>query len=176
MTVATKKSVRELALENPAATRVFEKLGIDYCCSGNKSLEEACRAANLNIDQVLDSLEKADQVVPAMQKRSRLAGRAARGPDRAHQQHSPPIHTRRDCPPRPPFREGLLCPWQEPSRTIRDSRGIPRPRAGIERALDEGRDDPVSLHSKDGSGPDGQATDPARTIRLGPKSSFDDGT
>lgn len=68
MTVATKKSVRELALENPAATRVFEKLGIDYCCSGNKSLEEACRAANLNIDQVLDSLEKADQAVPAMQK------------------------------------------------------------------------------------------------------------
>ena len=47
MSVTTEKTVRELALENPAATRVFEKLGIDYCCGGNKSLEEACRTANL---------------------------------------------------------------------------------------------------------------------------------
>jgi regulator of cell morphogenesis and NO signaling len=61
MTVATEKTVRELALENPASTRVFERLGIDYCCGGNKSLDEACRSANLNIDQVLDSLEKAEQ-------------------------------------------------------------------------------------------------------------------
>ena len=59
MNVAIEKSVRELALENPAATRIFEKLGIDYCCGGGKSLEEACRAANLNINEVLDSLENA---------------------------------------------------------------------------------------------------------------------
>ena len=28
----TTKTVREYALEIPAATRIFEKLGIDYCC------------------------------------------------------------------------------------------------------------------------------------------------
>jgi len=55
----TEKTVRELALENPVATRVFEKLGIDYCCGGNQSLEQACRAANVSIDHVLDSLEAA---------------------------------------------------------------------------------------------------------------------
>jgi iron-sulfur cluster repair protein YtfE (RIC family) len=44
MSMTAEKTVRELALENPAATRVFEKLGIDYCCGGNKSLNEACRA------------------------------------------------------------------------------------------------------------------------------------
>ena len=60
MSVTTEKTVRELALENPAATRVFEKLGIDYCCGGNQSLEQACHAANLPIDQVLDSLEAAE--------------------------------------------------------------------------------------------------------------------
>ena len=43
MSITTEKTVRELAVEFPAATRVFEKLGIDYCCGGNKSLEEACR-------------------------------------------------------------------------------------------------------------------------------------
>lgn len=65
MTVAAEKTVRELALENPSVTRVFEKLGIDYCCGGNRSLEEACRAANLNVDQVLESLALADQAALA---------------------------------------------------------------------------------------------------------------
>ncbi|MGB8011990.1 MAG: iron-sulfur cluster repair di-iron protein [Terriglobales bacterium] len=55
------KTVRDLALENPSATRVFEKLGIDYCCGGNQSLAEACRVANLNLDHVLDSLRTAEQ-------------------------------------------------------------------------------------------------------------------
>ncbi|HZQ22206.1 MAG TPA: iron-sulfur cluster repair di-iron protein [Terriglobales bacterium] len=59
MNLSAQKTVRELALENFAATRIFEELGIDYCCGGNRPLEEACRAANLNPDQVLDSLEMA---------------------------------------------------------------------------------------------------------------------
>lgn len=59
MNTTAEKTVRELALENVAATRVFERLGIDYCCGGNKSLAEACRAANLNSDEVLDSLDLA---------------------------------------------------------------------------------------------------------------------
>lgn len=32
MSMTAEKTVRELALENTTATRVFEKLGIDYCC------------------------------------------------------------------------------------------------------------------------------------------------
>jgi regulator of cell morphogenesis and NO signaling len=65
MTVAIDRTVRELAIENPASTRVFEKLGIDYCCGGNRSLREACQSAHLNLEQVRDSLEKADQSTPA---------------------------------------------------------------------------------------------------------------
>lgn len=68
MSVITEKTVREWALENPAATRVFEKLGIDYCCGGNQSLDQACRAANLAMDQVLDSLEMAEQAARVAQK------------------------------------------------------------------------------------------------------------
>lgn len=68
MSVFVEKTVRELALENPAATRVFEKLGIDYCCGGNKSLEEACRAAKLPIEEVLDSLEVVEQSARVAQK------------------------------------------------------------------------------------------------------------
>jgi regulator of cell morphogenesis and NO signaling len=52
----TTKSVREYALEIPAASRIFEKLGIDYCCGGGKSLVDACTAAGVSVDEVLDSL------------------------------------------------------------------------------------------------------------------------
>src|SRR2546427_4988581 len=67
MSVSPAKTVRQLALEFPNATRVFEKLGIDYCCGGNKSLDEACSAANLSADKVLDSLEVAEQASRASQ-------------------------------------------------------------------------------------------------------------
>ncbi|HEX6806275.1 MAG TPA: iron-sulfur cluster repair di-iron protein [Terriglobales bacterium] len=59
MNLDTTQTVREMALSIPAATRVFEKFGIDYCCGGNKSLEKACDDANLSLDHVLESLASA---------------------------------------------------------------------------------------------------------------------
>ncbi|MGZ4787010.1 MAG: iron-sulfur cluster repair di-iron protein [Terriglobales bacterium] len=50
------KTVREFALEVPQATRLFEKLGIDYCCGGGKPLTEACLQANVPLDEVLQNL------------------------------------------------------------------------------------------------------------------------
>ena len=67
MNETTTKTVREVALENPAAARVFERFGIDYCCGGGKSLEEACQTARVNVDQVLDSLDMAAQAARASQ-------------------------------------------------------------------------------------------------------------
>lgn len=61
MSLTTAKTVREVALEHPAATRVFEKLGIDYCCGGNRSLEEACEKANVPAFLVMDTLEMAEE-------------------------------------------------------------------------------------------------------------------
>ena len=52
----TTKTVREYALEIPTATRIFEKLRIDYCCGGGKSLADACANAGVSVDEVLDSL------------------------------------------------------------------------------------------------------------------------
>jgi regulator of cell morphogenesis and NO signaling len=50
------KTVREWALEKPGAARVFEKLGIDYCCGGKQTLEQACRSASIPVDKVLVAL------------------------------------------------------------------------------------------------------------------------
>lgn len=68
MAVVTTKTVREFAVENVAATRIFEKFGIDYCCGGGQSLEQACEKMNISIDQVLDELEMADETARAAQQ------------------------------------------------------------------------------------------------------------
>lgn len=52
MNLTTDRTVRELALEIPAATRVFEKMGIDYCCGGQKSLADACKIAGVKFEDV----------------------------------------------------------------------------------------------------------------------------
>jgi regulator of cell morphogenesis and NO signaling len=57
MNVSGSKTVRDLAVEIPNATRVFEKFGIDYCCGGKRSLDEACSAAKLPVEEVLKALE-----------------------------------------------------------------------------------------------------------------------
>ncbi|MGH9881034.1 MAG: iron-sulfur cluster repair di-iron protein, partial [Pyrinomonadaceae bacterium] len=49
--------VREVAIEFPQSTRLFEKLKIDYCCGGNRSLTEACSSAGLEINDVIGMLE-----------------------------------------------------------------------------------------------------------------------
>ena len=59
MSIDTMKTVREVAVEFPGATRIFEKLGIDYCCGGGKALEEACLAAGVSADNVIALLEEA---------------------------------------------------------------------------------------------------------------------
>jgi len=58
MAITTTKTVRELAVELPNATRIFEKLGIDYCCGGERPLEEACATANIAVDDVVRALEQ----------------------------------------------------------------------------------------------------------------------
>jgi len=52
-------TVREIAVENPASIRVFEKFGIDYCCGGRKPLADACEEKALEPSTVLAALEAA---------------------------------------------------------------------------------------------------------------------
>src|SRR6185437_7253022 len=58
MSLDATRTVRELAIEVPNATRVFEKLGIDYCCGGTKSLSDACQHAHIALENVLSELEQ----------------------------------------------------------------------------------------------------------------------
>ena len=59
MPTTLEKTVREIAVENPATIRIFESLGIDYCCGGRLSLSEACSRANADLTRVTELLEAA---------------------------------------------------------------------------------------------------------------------
>lgn len=61
MIAHTTKTVRDLAVELPGATRVFEKLKIDYCCGGERTLEVACEIAGIETRDVWQLLEEAEQ-------------------------------------------------------------------------------------------------------------------
>jgi regulator of cell morphogenesis and NO signaling len=52
------QTVGDLAAEVPGATREFEKLGIDYCCGGSRTLGETCAQANIPVEQVLSRLQE----------------------------------------------------------------------------------------------------------------------
>jgi regulator of cell morphogenesis and NO signaling len=56
MTPSANRTVREIAIENPATVRVFESLGIDYCCGGRQSLKDACAVASIPVEEVLQRL------------------------------------------------------------------------------------------------------------------------
>lgn len=43
------QSVGEIAATNPAAIRLFERYGIDYCCRGGIPLDDACRNAGITV-------------------------------------------------------------------------------------------------------------------------------
>ncbi len=53
-----KETVGELVMNKPGLARVFERLGIDYCCGGKMPLEYACREQSLDPQEVLGMLEE----------------------------------------------------------------------------------------------------------------------
>lgn len=57
MRIDTTRMVKEFVLEEPTSAKVFEQIGIDYCCGGNRPLAEACRTAGVNIEDVTRLLE-----------------------------------------------------------------------------------------------------------------------
>lgn len=49
-------TVREVAVQVPESTRLFESLKIDYCCGGKRPLTEACESAGVEVENVIAML------------------------------------------------------------------------------------------------------------------------
>lgn len=53
--------VGELVAQRQSRAGVLEQYGIDYCCGGKSTLEEACQKKGLNVEEVLEKLIASDQ-------------------------------------------------------------------------------------------------------------------
>lgn len=65
--INAQRTVAELVTERPARIRLFERLGIDFCCGGRKTLAQACEEKGLDVHTVVETLkavEEADRTAP----------------------------------------------------------------------------------------------------------------
>ncbi len=49
-------TLSDIAIQWPGATRIFGRLGLDFCCGGRRTLDAACREAGLDARAVLVDL------------------------------------------------------------------------------------------------------------------------
>ncbi len=60
MPVTSQITVGQLVAERPGRSRVFQQLGVDFCCGRKMSLEDACRRKGLDPNKVLQMLLAGD--------------------------------------------------------------------------------------------------------------------
>lgn len=51
------KTIGQIVADDYRSAAVFEKFGIDFCCNGNRGIEEACKQKNVNADELRKKLE-----------------------------------------------------------------------------------------------------------------------
>jgi regulator of cell morphogenesis and NO signaling len=51
------KTIREIAIEAPLTTRIFEEFKIDYCCGGRVPFAEGCATAGVDPTEVMKKIE-----------------------------------------------------------------------------------------------------------------------
>jgi regulator of cell morphogenesis and NO signaling len=59
MNILTTRSLGDLVAETPSRASVLDRLGIDYCCHGQRTLADACAEAGLDPASVARSLDTA---------------------------------------------------------------------------------------------------------------------
>ncbi|MGD8395636.1 MAG: iron-sulfur cluster repair di-iron protein [Candidatus Eiseniibacteriota bacterium] len=65
MTISHDTRVGDLVSERVGRSEVFERLGIDYCCGGARTLGEAARQVGLEPDEVAEALAASDRAAVA---------------------------------------------------------------------------------------------------------------
>lgn len=64
------KTVGELVLEKPSRSKVFEKVGLDYCCKGHQALGLACEEKGIEVGAILQALAAQDAASHAEEDQS----------------------------------------------------------------------------------------------------------
>ncbi len=69
MTAILDRTVGELVAEKPSRSRIFERLGIDYCCGGKRPLADAARERGYEPSDVVEALIQSDRLPTATAER-----------------------------------------------------------------------------------------------------------
>src|SRR5262245_56294737 len=55
--LSTSTTLAELAVKHPGASRVFHRHSLDFCCHGNRSIDEACLERGLITTSIVAEIE-----------------------------------------------------------------------------------------------------------------------
>jgi regulator of cell morphogenesis and NO signaling len=55
------RTLAELVLEQPGRTRIFDELGLDYCCGGRRTLQETASGRGLDAETLAAVIEAAER-------------------------------------------------------------------------------------------------------------------
>jgi regulator of cell morphogenesis and NO signaling len=62
--MTTPNTVADLVIAVPKAIAVLERLGIDYCCHGAQSIQQACSGASITSEELLTMIAEAPAAAP----------------------------------------------------------------------------------------------------------------
>ncbi|MBA4406745.1 iron-sulfur cluster repair di-iron protein [bacterium] len=65
----SKIKVKDVVTENSHASELFEKYGIDFCCNGNRSLQDALAEKEISNSEFLEELNKVNQSISSENQR-----------------------------------------------------------------------------------------------------------
>jgi len=73
--IQKENTIGEIVAQNFRAAQVFEKLGLDFCCGGKKTISEACEKSGLNAENVVNELNN------SLENGKMLETGGSKGPD-----------------------------------------------------------------------------------------------
>jgi regulator of cell morphogenesis and NO signaling len=96
MAIGAETAVGVVVADRISRARVFERLGIDYCCHGGTSLAKACAQRSLDVEHVLSELAESDRTDASAEPENYTAMTAAALADHIEQTHH--AYLRRELP------------------------------------------------------------------------------
>jgi regulator of cell morphogenesis and NO signaling len=96
MAVDHAPTLGDVVVRRPAAAALFERLGLDYCCGGSQTLEEACARRGLDAATVQVLLDTLGEEEPAAERHDVAGASVADLCDHIVAAHHEPL--RRDLP------------------------------------------------------------------------------
>lgn len=61
MTIVQNKTIGEIVAEDYRTAQVFKNHHIDFCCKGNRSIQEVCETKNMDPDELISEIEAVQQ-------------------------------------------------------------------------------------------------------------------